>query len=128
MVERNNMKSKKLIDRDYYLSHKKECLERTSVYYQLNKQKIAKRKREWYKRKDEKMPANIISINGMEYFVADSKMPKLMKWLERNSWCDIKYIKPGIRITGKTLISSIRRKWLSIDMAELPFNNNTEAR
>ncbi len=52
------------------------------------------------------MPANIISINGMEYFVADSKMPKLMKWLEKNSWCDIKRNKPKTRNTGKNLIQN----------------------
>jgi len=31
------------------------------------------------------MPGNIISINdSIEYYVGDSKMPALMKWLKEN--------------------------------------------
>ncbi len=34
-----------------------------------------------------KMPANIIKINGVsEFYVGDSKMPKLLKWLKRHGF------------------------------------------
>lgn len=45
------MKPKSSIDRDYYLSHRKEVLERTSNYYKKNKDKISAYKKEWYKKK-----------------------------------------------------------------------------
>jgi len=45
------MKSEKDIDRDYYLTHRKKVLERTTNYYQNNKEKIKKYKHNWYLKK-----------------------------------------------------------------------------